>query len=57
MNIVLDEAFEEKAGGEKVSIGMVVCVKSFSPFGHLLTASPTGHPRKLGGHAGGPRAD
>lgn len=25
MNIVLDEAFEEKAGGEKVSIGMVVC--------------------------------
>lgn len=24
MNIVLDEAFEEKAGGEKVSIGMVV---------------------------------
>ena len=25
MNIVLDEAFEEKAGGEKVSIGMIVC--------------------------------
>jgi small nuclear ribonucleoprotein G len=25
MNIVLDEAFEEKTGGEKVSIGMVVC--------------------------------
>lgn len=24
MNIVLDEAFEEKAGGEKVAIGMVV---------------------------------
>lgn len=24
MNIVLDEAFEEKNGGEKVSIGMVV---------------------------------
>ncbi|OOQ81665.1 small nuclear ribonucleoprotein SmG [Penicillium brasilianum] len=24
MNIVLDEAFEEKSGGEKVSIGMVV---------------------------------
>lgn len=26
MNIVLDEAFEEKSGGEKVAIGMVVCV-------------------------------
>lgn len=25
MNIVLDEAFEEKTGGEKVAIGMVVC--------------------------------
>jgi small nuclear ribonucleoprotein (snRNP)-like protein len=25
MNIVLDEAFEEKQGGEKVAIGMVVC--------------------------------
>lgn len=24
MNIVLDEAFEEKDGGEKVGIGMVV---------------------------------
>lgn len=26
MNIVLDEAFEEKPGGEKVAIGMIVCV-------------------------------
>lgn len=26
MNLVLDEAFEEKAGGEKVAIGMVVCL-------------------------------
>ena len=25
MNIVLDEAFEEKPGGEKVAIGMIVC--------------------------------
>jgi small nuclear ribonucleoprotein G len=25
MNIVLDEAFEEKPGGEKVACGMVVC--------------------------------
>lgn len=24
MNLVLDEAFEEKAGGEKVAIGMIV---------------------------------
>ena len=24
MNIVLDEAFEEKPGGEKVAIGMIV---------------------------------
>lgn len=24
MNIVLDEAFEEKEGGEKVAIGMIV---------------------------------
>lgn len=28
MNIVLDEAFEEKTGGEKVAIGMVVCAPS-----------------------------
>lgn len=26
MNIVLDEAVEEKNGGEKVRLGMVVCV-------------------------------
>jgi small nuclear ribonucleoprotein G len=26
LNIVLDEAVEEKAGGEKVRIGMVVCI-------------------------------
>lgn len=26
LNIVLDEAVEEKAGGEKVRIGMVVCL-------------------------------
>lgn len=28
MNIVLDEAVEEKDGGEKVKIGMVVCPPS-----------------------------
>lgn len=54
MNIVLDEAFEEKAGGEKVSIGMVVCIECFSLFEHLLIAFPTGHSRKLGRHAGSP---
>lgn len=27
LNIVLDEAVEEKAGGEKVRIGMVVCLR------------------------------
>lgn len=31
LNIVLDEAVEEKAGGEKVRIGMVVCPPLF-PF-------------------------
>lgn len=36
MNIVLDEAFEEKAGGEKVSIGMVVR-------SGLLEQSPAGN--------------
>lgn len=44
MNIVLDEAFEEKAGGEKVSIGMVVCNVSFNLFetptyNHLFRSS------------------
>ena len=29
MNIVLDEAFEEKDGGEKVAIGMVVRINTF----------------------------
>lgn len=51
MNIVLDEAFEEKAGGEKVSIGMVVCTGSFSFFELLLIVTPKGHSRKLGRHA------
>lgn len=29
MNIVMDEAVEEKSGGEKVRLGMVVCVDFF----------------------------
>jgi small nuclear ribonucleoprotein (snRNP)-like protein len=32
MNIVLDEAFEEKEGGEKVAIGMIV--RSFTIDGY-----------------------
>lgn len=44
MNIVLDEAFEEKSGGEKVSIGMVVCNVSVGFFeaptySHLFRSS------------------
>lgn len=45
MNIVLDEAFEEKPGGEKVSIGMTVCsslsseTKDFLHY-KLLTVGP-----------------
>lgn len=31
LNIVLDEAVEERAGGEKVRIGMVVCLASLFP--------------------------
>lgn len=46
MNIVLDEAFEEKAGGEKVAIGMIVstppCPRSSDrPANHAFL----GHPR------------
>lgn len=29
MNLVLDESFEEKAGGEKAAIGMVVRIEVF----------------------------
>lgn len=32
MNIVLDEAFEEKAGGEKVAIGMIVSTPRYVQF-------------------------
>jgi hypothetical protein len=32
MNIVLDEAFEEKAGGEKVAIGMIVWLSPYPDF-------------------------
>jgi small nuclear ribonucleoprotein (snRNP)-like protein len=29
MNIVLDDAVEEKNGGEKVGLGMVVCLRPY----------------------------
>lgn len=44
MNIVLDEAFEEKQGGEKVAIGMIVCDYSHS---RTLFALETRRGRKL----------
>jgi len=53
LNIVLDDAVEEKAGGEKVRIGQVVrlfhttCTASHTPYSH-----PPGHPRQLGCHVG-----
>lgn len=45
MNIVLDEAFEEKQGGEKVAIGMIVC--GYSHFRMFTFAWDTGMGRKL----------
>lgn len=65
MNIVLDEAFEEKPGGEKVAIGMIVsCTRhprplSRSPLFMLdgccetnhMYALFVGHSRQLSCHA------
>lgn len=31
MNLVLEDSFEEKDGGEKVAIGMIVCSVKISP--------------------------
>lgn len=46
MNIVLDEAFEEKQGGEKVAIGMVVSIGIVSLTSMRNgTNSDQGHPR------------
>ncbi|KAL3605907.1 hypothetical protein FPOAC2_00858 [Fusarium poae] len=53
LNIVLDEAVEEKDNGEKVRIGMVVRYPTLPLFGSqnsLLNKLP-GHPRQLGGDA------
>lgn len=43
MNLVLDEAFEEKPGGEKVAAGMVVRIKY--PMDSEMLLRITGHPR------------
>jgi hypothetical protein len=58
LNIVLDDAVEEKDGGEKVRLGMVVC-STLVPcvdvsrcfLGQGLCQCVIGHPRKLGGYA------
>jgi hypothetical protein len=52
LNVVLDEAVEEKAGGERVRLGMVVCFKTYNHRkGSCLFGVHTGHQRELGGHA------
>ena len=54
---MLDEAVEEKEGGEKVRLGMIVRLVQQSPHQSLiLTTAVAGHPRKLSSHARGPRA-
>ena len=57
MNIVLDEAIEEKAGGEKVSAGMVVsvCTCCFIRCGWRADGLwfISGHSGQLYNHAGG----
>lgn len=58
MNIVLDEAFEEKDGGEKVPMDMCVRTIFQPPPSNLprirLTNSTTVHPRQLTHHDRGP---
>lgn len=54
MNVVLDDAVEEKAGGEKVRLGMVVGFFRFNCnlvkiYAELVIT--TGHPRKFGRYA------
>lgn len=55
MNIVLDEAVEEKNGGEKVGLGMVVRNCAFSPTrperGILTNVEIIGYPGQLRGYA------
>lgn len=51
MNIVLDEAIEEKPDGEKVRIGMVVCNETLRPWRSIQLIVIAGDPRKLRRHA------
>lgn len=54
LNIVLDDAVEEKNGGERVSLGMVVSVTlSFSIYHSSSNRFWSGYPGQLCGDAGG----
>ena len=59
MNLVLDESFEEKAGGEKAAIGMVVSremsgrERDIHIWNRANGDKSPGHPRKLHCYARG----
>jgi small nuclear ribonucleoprotein G len=50
LNIVLDDAVEEKDGGEKVRLGMVVCSRSWN-CDRIVGSYSLGHSRKFGCYA------
>lgn len=52
LNVVLDDAVEEKDGGERVKLGMVVSLNDTGFCGWLLK-SYTGYSREFSGYAGG----
>jgi hypothetical protein len=53
LNIVLDDAVEEKDGGEKVRLGMVVSLAHRSRVRRATSDIEIGHSRKLSGDARG----
>jgi hypothetical protein len=53
LNIVLDDAVEEKDGGEKVRLGMVVSIPLFLKNLRARADIKIGHSRKLCGDARG----
>ena len=53
LNIVLDDAVEEKDGGEKVRLGMVVSYRICSGSLSMVLMEYAGHSRKLRGDARG----
>ena len=53
LNIVLDDAVEEKDGGEKVRLGMVVRLQTLTRIGGQVLILKIGHSRKFGRHARG----